>query len=183
VDVTVITPSLPSRGDLLAEAMATVAWQTAPPTAHMVGVDYGMRGPAAVRNELLAGVRTEWVAFLDDDDLLDDIHLETLLTAGHHADAAVVVPHCRFVGEVIPEKYCNRSFDRGALRQHGIFPITVLARTEAIRRAGCFGPERYEDWSLWNRMADQGAFFLVVPEKTWTYRLGHGNRTHGVNVA
>lgn len=181
--ITVVTPSLPTRSEMLAEAMATVMWQTMPPTAHLVGVDFAMRGPAAIRNELLAGVQTEWVAFLDDDDLLDEHHIERLAIAGLHADATVVVPYCRFSGETIPDRYCNQPYDRHALADHGIFPITVLAKTEAIRRAGCFGGERYEDWCLWNRMADQGAFFLTVPEQTWTYRLGHGNRTHGVNVA
>jgi glycosyltransferase involved in cell wall biosynthesis len=182
--VTVVTPSLPSRGDMLAEAMATVTCQTMAPIAHAISVDHGRRGPAAVRNDLLAGVTTEWVAFLDDDDLLDESHLEILVTAGYRADAAVVVPYCRFGGPSIPPRYCNQVYDRAALADHGIFPITVLAKTEAIRRAGCFGGERYEDWALWNRMADQGAFFLVVPEETWTYRLGHGDhRTHGVNVA
>jgi hypothetical protein len=169
---------------VLAEAMATVAWQTMPPVAHLIGVDHGARGPAAVRNELLTGVTTEWVAFLDDDDLLDASHIEILHGVAHRADATVVVSYCRFAGTPIPPRYCNRPYDREALRRHGIFPITVLVKTEAIRRAGCFGDERYEDWALWNRMADQGAFFLTVPEETWTYRLDRADhRTHGVNVA
>jgi glycosyltransferase involved in cell wall biosynthesis len=168
---------------MLAEASLSVLAQTVPPVAHLVGIDAFGQGPSVIRNHLLRSVATEWVAFLDDDDLLDENHLEVLLEHGNRADADVVIPYCRFSDQDIPPKYCNREYDREALRQHGIFPITVLARTDAIRLAGYFGSERYEDWALWNRMADMGAFFMVVPEVTWTYRLGHGNRTHGVNVA
>lgn len=177
-DITVITPSLPSRAGMLAEACASVAAQIQQrPVAHLIGVDHAGRGPAAIRNELIAAATTDWVAFLDDDDVLDSVHLAVL--AGQIENADVIASHCRFSGERIPPKYCNRPFDRAALREHGIFPITVLARRSAVLAAGGFGDERYEDWELWNRMADQGSRFLVVPMATWTYRLGHGNRTHG----
>lgn len=175
--ITVITPSLPSRHRLLAEATFSVFEQTRP-VCHVVRVDNDGVGPAAIRNALLQCVSTEWVAFLDDDDLLDPDHLETLASADLD-NLDVVIPHCRFSDQTIPAKYCNRPYDRDALRQHGIFPITVLARRAAILDAGGFGDERYEDWALWNRMADNGCRFEVIPRITWTYRLGHGNRTHG----
>ena len=89
-DVTVITPSMPSRERFLAEAMASVAAQTVP-VAHLIIVDEG-RSVAEKRNALVEAADTEWVAFLDDDDLLDPHHIETLL--GHDAD--VVIPYCRF---------------------------------------------------------------------------------------
>lgn len=163
---------------MLADAMRSVAHQTLRPAVHTIAVDYQGFGPAAMRNDLLEGVLTPWVAFLDDDDILDPVHL-TVLTSGGLDDVDVVIPHCRFSGETIPPKYCNRPFDRGVLREHGIFPITVLARRKAILDAGGFGDERYEDWALWNRMADNGCRFKVIPMVTWTYRLGHGNRTYG----
>lgn len=177
--ITVITPSLPSRGAMLADAMRSVAHQTLRPAVHMIAVDYAGFGPAAVRNDLLEGVLTPWVAFLDDDDILDPDHLEVLATTVDLNTVDVVISHCRFNGDTIPDKYCNRPYDRDALREHGIFPITVLARRKAILAAGGFGGERYEDWSMFNRMADNGCRFHVIPRVTWTYRLGHGNRTHG----
>lgn len=171
--MTILTPTIAGRESLLAECKASVADQTRP-SRHMTSLDFERRGPASTRNALLRAVTTPWVAFLDDDDLLDPHHVETLLA---HSDGAdVAVPHCRFDGRELPARYCNRPFDRAALRRHGIFPITVLARTSAVRDAGCFDPaDRYEDWSLWNRMADGGAVFRVVPEVTWTYRLAGGD--------
>lgn len=171
--VTVITASLPHRHGLLAEAVASVVAQTRP-VAHLIGIDAG-QGVAEVRNALVRAANTEWVAFLDDDDLLDLHHVETLL--GHDAD--VVIPHCRFDGPALPEGYCNRPYDRGALRRHGIFPITVLARREAVLDAGGFPTVGWDDWGLWNAMADAGCRFEVVPEVTWTYRTSTADRrTH-----
>lgn len=179
MEITVVTPSLPERSVLLAECLASVSAQTQPPTAHLVAVDHAYEGPALTRNALLRAVETEWVAFVDDDDLLDPHHLETL--AGHADDADVVIPYCRFDGPPIPPKFVNQPFDRGRLARHGIFPITVLARTTAVMNAGGFRRrDRYEDWSMWNRMADAGATFAVVPEVTWTYRTGHGDRRTNV---
>jgi glycosyltransferase involved in cell wall biosynthesis len=171
-DVTVITASMPSRHQLLVEALAAVAAQTVP-CAHLVGVDQG-HGVADVRTQLVEAARTEWVAFLDDDDLIDPDHLETLLA--HAGDADVVIPHCRFDGPPLPAGYYNRPYDRGELRRHGIFPLTVLARRQAVLDAGGFRDDKYEDWSLWNRMADQGARFVVVPKETWTYRTVTADR-------
>lgn len=174
--VTVITPSLASRGRLLAAAQQSVAAQTVA-VAHLIDAD-DRRPVAEKRNRLMRQATTEWVAFLDDDDLLDQDHIETLL--GHDAD--VIVPHCRFIGPPLPPVACcagyyNRPYDRDDLRQHGIFPITVLARREAILDVGGFGDGLYEDWDLWNAMADAGARFEVVPEVTWSYRRTGGGRS------
>lgn len=178
-DVTVITPSLPERSSMLAEAMQSVAGQTLQPAAHLIAVDWQGGQHAALRTALVRSALTEWVAFLDDDDLFDVGHLGILLSAARRG-ADVVIPHCRFDGPPLPPQYYNQPFDRETLRQRGIFPITVLARRLAILAAGGFRTEdRYEDWSLWNRMADDGARFVVVPRVTWTYRTGHPSRTTG----
>lgn len=179
-DVTVITPSLPERHLLLAEAMASVAAQTVAPAAHLVGIDHSHRGPAAVRQELVEAASTEWVVFLDDDDLLDPEFIATLLPIADRWTLEVVIPFCRFDGPPLPARYYNQSFDRAALADHGIFPITVLARRQSIIAAGGFDPaDRYEDWSLWNRMVDRGCRFDTCRLPLWTYRTGHaGRRTH-----
>lgn len=180
MDVTVITASLPHRADLLAEAIGSVAAQTHP-VEHLISVA-AMRSVADARNGLVQGAGTEWVAFLDDDDLLDPGHIETLL--GHAGAADVVIPHCRFDGPALPDGYCNRPYDREALRAHGIFPVTVLARRRAVLGAGGFARQGWDDWALWNAMADAGCRFEVVPEITWTYRTATpARRTHALQVA
>lgn len=177
MDITVITPTLPERHELLLEAADTVAAQTLPAAQHLVGIDPMHAGPAAVRNALIDACATEWVAFLDDDDLLDPHHLQLLAEVARRDGVDVAGSYCRFSDETIPDKFCNRPYHRGTLRLHGIFPITVLARRSAVLAAGGFGDERYEDWELWNRMADNGCTFTIEPVVTWTYRLRAENRT------
>lgn len=174
MDISVVTPSLPSRADLLAECITSVDTQTVAAATHLIGVDTRREGPAAVRSRLITAVETEWVAFLDDDDVLDPWHFDVLTSA---PVADVLIPHCRFDGEPLPRRYCNRPFDPDALKRHGIFPITVLARTQAVRDAGGFrSDERYEDWELWKRMAANGCTFEVIPIVTWTYRTTTSQR-------
>lgn len=176
MDVTVITPSLPHRWALLCQAVDSVRHQTRPVAAHAIGIDYQHRGPAAVRNALLGGVTTEWVLFLDDDDLLDVDFVEVLSA---HPEADVVVPYCRFDGGSIPARYHNQPYDRLTLQRHGIFPITTMVRTSMIRAVDGFPVARYEDWEMWNAIADAGGVFTVVERELWTYRMGRDDhRTH-----
>jgi glycosyltransferase involved in cell wall biosynthesis len=175
VDVTVIIPTIGRES--LVEATASVHAQTVP-CELLIGHDGTGRGPARVRNSLLAVVTTPWVVFLDDDDLLDPEFVRTLLD--HSGDADVVIPWCRFSGRTIPRKYHNPlGFDREQLRRHGCWPVTVLARTQTVLDVGGFPKDaRYEDWEMFNRLADNGARFTVVPRELWTYRLdGGGHRT------
>lgn len=174
LDITVITPSIPRRQWLLNRCIESVRAQTLRVKQHAILLDNGHPeeplGPAVMRNQLLNGVDTEWVVFLDDDDVINHDFMEKLWPYTDYAD--VVIPHCLFDGAPINPIFVNQpSFNREKLREHGQFPITVLARTEAVLNAHGFNPDdQYEDWSMWNRMADLGYLFHIVPEELWIYR-------------
>lgn len=179
-NVTIITPTLPRRRTVLLEALATVDRQTIQPVAHLIGVDTRGLGPAYLRTNLVHAANSDWVAFLDDDDLLDANHLEELFRVADEwdRDLDVIYSYCRFIGPPLPPQYYNQEYSREALRERGIFPITVLARRDSIIDCGGFNEiDTYEDWSLWNRMADAGCEFGYSTEITWTYRTGHQSRT------
>ena len=175
-EVTLLTASLPERGHMLAEAVASVTAQKVPPVAHLIGVDHAREGAATVYNRLAGMVDTGWVTFLDDDDLLDPNHLEMLL--GHCQGADVVYTWCRPVGHSF--RLYNQPFDRNLLRRRSIVPITAMVRTEFYARAGWMRHEDGYDWRFWQRVADAGASFRCVPEITWQYRRHElGNQSHG----
>jgi hypothetical protein len=175
--VTVITAALPTRQPMLQEACASVAAQTVPPAAHLVGVDHRRDGSAVMRNRLAFAADTPWLAFLDDDDLLLPHHLEALLGTVDGADVAY--SYCHVQGR---EWTPNRPFDPDALRASNYIPATVLIRSDAFRRAGGFRPSGqvqhgWEDWDLWLRLLDAGCRFAWTDTVTWLYRFHEGNKT------
>lgn len=185
--VTIITPTIEGREELLAEAAASVQAQTEE-CAHLIFLDTERIGPAHARNHLLALVQSEWVGFLDDDDVLDPTHVEALMAllanGGPHADLAW--PRCRTLfaeGQPVVRIFqpIRGAGDIAGMLRGGRnwIPVTVLARTEAVRQAGGFhSADRYEDWSLWARMHALGHRFVHLPQATWTYRFLGDNRTH-----
>lgn len=191
--VAVITAALPTRGHLLADAIASVATQTLPAHRHLVAVDLQREGSAAVRNQLAAAAYDcDWLAFLDDDDVLYPHHLERLVAAGEEHGADLVYPWCDVEGRSDGWNP-SRSFDADALRQGNYVPITCLVRRRTFDRLGGFRPfeqwppemqtfdgggfRGHEDWDLWIRMLDAGCSFVCVPERTWRYRLHAGSKT------
>lgn len=185
--VTILTPTIEGREGLLVEAVESVRAQTEE-VAHLVYLDTQRQGPALARNLLLERVQTEWVGFLDDDDLLDAEHVETLmaLLADGGAPPDLAWSRCRtfFADGVHPIRIAQGLRpDYSQLLRPGarnFIPVTVIARTEAVRAAGGFDPaDRYEDYALWCRMLRQGRRFVDHPHVTWTYRFLGENRTHG----
>ena len=200
--VTVVIPTR-DRPSLLADALASVEAQQSR-AAHTVVVDDGsaepplpLAGPAvevlrhpralgvaAARNGGLEQVETEWVAFLDDDDLWAPGKLERQLAvaAAERADfvwcgVVVVDARRRPVGIVA-------AADPGALlprllRTNTIgSPSAVLVRTELVRAVGGFDEELalLADWDLWLRLAAAGRG-AASPELLVAYTEHAGNMT------
>lgn len=173
--VTVITPTLSERAELLEQLGAALRRQTVPLTWLRCVDDRGV-GPAALRNELAQHARTPWLAFVDDDDLVYPDHLETLLA--HSGNADVVYSACDVEGrDWQPDHDCTL----GTLRSHNTIPVTSIVRTDAFNSVGGFPlGVRDEDWALWLALLDKGARFQCVHKRTWRYRfhdVGRGNRT------
>ncbi len=204
IDVTVITPTIPGREHLLEECMASVEAQTMKPVAHVVGLDAGREGPAKVRNDLVRGIETEWIAFLDDDDLLMPNHFEihntymrsegwdfsnanqetkllehTVNDQGTKYD--VISSWCMLVHS--PESqvlFDTAPHIDNILRGHNSLPITATVRTDKFREVNGFDQEcRFEDMVLWQDLIKAGAEFKAVYTPTWYYRLQPGGRNNG----
>ena len=181
-EVTVVVPTR-DRPALLADALTSVGaqeWRA----ARTIVVDDGSADPlrppsgaavellrrpqpggvAAARNRGLERVETEWVAFLDDDDLWAPAKLARQLevAAAAHADfvwCAVVVVDARrrpvgLVPAADPGSLLSRLVRTNAIGS----PSSVLARTELVRAVGGFDEELglLADWDLWLRLAGAG---------------------------
>lgn len=169
--ITVVTPTIAGREDLLAECRASVARLGLP---HLVGLDVHGEGPAVVRNRLLEQVATEWVVFLDDDDLLLPHYVTTV---GPYLDGADVVYTDWFLtGAVDPQPHPR--FDADLLRRRNFIPVTACVRVAALRAVGGFPVDaRLEDHALWLALLAAGYRFRHVPVVAWRYRRRPGSRT------
>lgn len=179
--ITVLTASIPEREGMLKEAKDSVSAQTDKPLAHLVGIDQYHKGAPLIYNKLAELAITEWITFLDDDDLMDPNHLEVL--SSHMADDVdVVYSGCHAAGRNFTAY--NESFDAERLQSSSIVPVTAAVRRDVFFDAGGFRPEWGYDWELWKRIARMGKTFKATGQITWTYRYHGKNLSHGqINVA
>jgi len=187
--VIIVIPSIPGRAKMLARAVQSVAEQSYPCQV-VVEIDHERRGAWWTRNrgiERALDESPDWIGFLDDDDYLLHHHVEFLLACADGHDADVVWPWFEVNGGTDPfPQHRGRQYDP---EQPHIFPITYLARGEAVRAAmddGGFRPDpgigswESQDYpfvtALWH--ATGGRFHGTV-ERTWVWSH-HGGNTSGL---
>lgn len=172
LDLTVITPTMPERSDLLVQALMSLHAQTLKPSYRFT-VDKDGRGPARTLNQLAHGVTTEWLFRLDDDDLLDPDHFE-ILSHWLDDDADIVFTWCRIEGNDDPAQFQVRwQALHGWEHLHAAnwIPCSAAIRTSLFHDLGGYRDVDEEDWEFWRRALDAGARFRCVPTVTWTYRM------------
>lgn len=197
LSVAVVIATIPERRRQLDAAVTSVTAQHRLPDELIVEADPERTGAAAARNRGLAKVTAELVAWLDDDDLLLRNHVGALARVLERApDVDLVYPRPRMLGGADPTavtvggiwtKPWGIPFGREQeyhLRHRGSFiPITHMARTETVRRAGGF-PEgvtlpdgRYsgEDERYLIALLDAGARFKHLDAVTWQWRVWDGH--------
>jgi hypothetical protein len=174
-DITVLIPTIPERADLYREALASVEAQTHP-VELATEVDVEHTGPVATVNRLAAGVDTDWLFRLDDDDLLDADHFD-VLSHWLDDDADIVYTWCRIEGggdQHPPEQFQVRlqdEFGWDYLHTANWIPCSAAIRTTLWRDLGGLRDVQEEDWDFWIRALEAGARFRCVPAVTWTYRM------------
>jgi hypothetical protein len=212
--ITVVTPTISPRTVMLKRARKSVLASTqylrvnkrtnpATTVLHSIHFDHDHEGAARTRQRALEAVRTQWVAFLDDDDEFLPQHLNALYYAAidHEAD---------YVWSRFVITYPDGSELAGPafLGQKAFAPwndddpcqttITTLVRTELAREAGGFaqfdesdpafpgspmklidGHRRGEDHEFTVRCRRAGGQFHHHPEVTWRWHH-HGVGAPGV---
>ncbi|MGX7704568.1 glycosyltransferase family 2 protein [Methylobacterium sp. Gmos1] len=201
--VSVVIP-LYQKADVIAETIAAVLRQTHP-HFELIVVDDGSTdgggdvvasfsdprirlvrqpngGEAAARNRGVAEARTDWIAFLDADDLWAAGHLENLVAAAQQGDAVVVFSNYLLasrVAPVVPASVPSQRTDDFfafalANSPYAVHPSAVLVERATLRRAGLFpvGAAMGGDIDTFCRLALEGAF-RYVQEPSAVYRDGH----------
>jgi glycosyltransferase involved in cell wall biosynthesis len=213
VKIAVIIPTF-DRPVRLEQALASVASQSRVPEEVHVVIDGGPplaelhdrfggrlpltihrlienRGQAAARNYALARTEADAVAFLDDDDLFLERHLERLeRTLREDPSLALVYDDCEILREADPGeggepeiRRIARDYDPVLMRHHDYIPPACwLARSDAMARAGGFDDTLrcYEDWDLLLRLEVWGGV-LRAPGPGAAIRIGSGNQSLDVD--
>lgn len=184
--ITVCIPSIPIRKGLLERAIKSVNEQTYPVAAISVAIDHLKMGAAHNRNHALFSAQTEWVAFLDDDDVMRPNHLELLVQRQIETEADIVFPWFDTDppgGDPFPPSYETREYNPA---EPHMFPITTLVRKSLAWDVGGFpvNPPASsvcagEDWDFWLKMRDAGAKFAHVNARTWVWNM-NGQNTSGL---
>lgn len=144
------------------------------------------QGQAAARNLGIQKATSEWVAFLDHDDLWESSKLQRQMEEiTRHLDADLcytgrVLLHLQgdalTRGKAIyapPAKDIRKSL----LADCTFFPSAVLVRRSTLLAVGGFDPKCHisEDYDLWLRLLHSGAKFVACPEPLLLYRCHEGN--------
>jgi hypothetical protein len=195
IDITVAIPTIAPRaapGGLLERALRSVSAQTSPPSGGTsCALDVDKVGAAGTRQRALDAVRTEWVAFLDDDDTWYPHHLSALSQLAEDTGAAYLFTW--FDGNNPFPAHRGRAFD---VTQPHHTTMTVMVKTELARVAGFIQPDgpmhqdwAGEDWQFTLRCAAElvrrhgvtgaNARFAGTGDVTWTYHV-HGGNTSGL---
>jgi glycosyltransferase involved in cell wall biosynthesis len=188
VSITVVIPTINSHADLLPRAVASVRAQTLAPKLIELQLDRDREGAAVTRNRALERVQTDWVAFLDADDEFKPNHLRACARNAALTGADLVYPWFDCDGGEDKFGMFGVPFDRVGLRRGNYIPVTVLVRTELVRKVGGFrehpdvNGDPCEDWGLWLALLDAGAVFSHLPQRTWIWHNGAGTRGRGMTT-
>jgi len=186
--VSVITPAHPARvtNGLLAQATGSVYAQTLLPDAHIVAIDVDREGAAATRQRALMSASTDFVAFLDSDDIFFAKHLEWLMK--HQQETGADFCYSWFK---ILQQFANGS--TRLLEDDTVFPvthylnpfnpddpiettITTLVRTELAKEVGFKELDRGHDQNSGEdryftiECLKAGAKISHLVRKSWAWR-------------
>ncbi len=190
MNITVAIPTIPPRSGMLRKAVSSVMAQTRPAAAVSIAVDLEREGSAATRNRALEAVHTDWVAFLDDDDVLLPNHLELLAVEAERTGADVVYPLPRVIdrnGNTVPRRLewgGGPTFNGPALERRSYICVTSLVRTKLARKVGGFrfitdsAGLSNDDHGFYLALHKAGARFAHVHQETFLWHH-HGANTSG----
>jgi len=181
--ITVAIPHIPPRELYLSRAIASVSLQTLPAEAVAVAMDVGRQGAGPTRQRALEMVKTDWVAFLDDDDFFAEDHLKLLMAHAMDTGADYVYSWFTVIGGTDPfPGVFQRPFDP----EHPVqTTITTLVRTELalearfdheIDESATVDGQRWgEDYTFTCRVLELGGTISHLPVRTWFWDHDSGN--------
>ena len=144
------------------------------------------KGLSAARNTGARAATTEYIMFLDSDDLLEPTCLEKLYwKLATHPELAFADAYCTGFGT---QRYVwEKGFSNGAaFLAENFATINAMVRRAVCLETGGFDETRrggLEDWDFWLKCADKGHWGATVTEPLTRYRRreNHGGQWDNLN--
>ena len=146
-------------------------------------VDCGHRGPSAARNTGAMLARSEYLMFLDSDDLLEASAIEKLCwTLTAHPEVSFVYSGVAHFGDI--QAVCYDEFDAKRLYRENYLAVTCVIRREVFLGVGGFDEgltDTHEDYDFWLRLVEQGHRGKLFREALFLYRR-HATGTSAIRI-
>lgn len=202
--ISIVTPTHPGRirNGMLQRALDSAYAQTWTPDAVCLAIDTESQGAAATRDRALQMARTEWVAFLDSDDILQPKHLQWLLAHALEQEADFVYSWFRVLQQapdgstrvldhdpIFPATHYLNDFDPADPIET---TITTLVRTEIAQAVGFkpldrgHGQNSGEDYGFLLGCLAAGAKVSHLKRRSWLWthhQLPNGERGNTSGLA
>jgi glycosyltransferase involved in cell wall biosynthesis len=146
----------------------------------------GLPRPAAA-NVGLQAAHGEWIVFLDEDDLHDRDHVESLVAAAQAAALPVAYSQTRLADtQGNTQRIFGGPFHRELLRRSNYLFMGAVLFHRRFADAGLRFDETFpmfEDWDFWLQLAERCDFaFTGRPTATWFAESGQSGAGSGANL-
>lgn len=135
------------------------------------------RGVAGSRNQGIVAAASDYVMFLDSDDVLNPWYFEKV-AALLDQNPEVGIAYSDYVEFGERNRVVNLpTFNPKLLLVDCIIMGPAMARRSALEQAGGYDAEHvFEDWELWIRVIGKGWTAKGVNEPLYNYRVHQGSR-------
>jgi glycosyltransferase involved in cell wall biosynthesis len=140
------------------------------------------QGVIATRNAALDLVSTDWLVFLDADDILMPEFLERTLAVVRrqdHPQLGFVYTAARTISNGRRGHFPSRRFNRDLLGRFNYITNTALLRRSAVAAIGYSAEMEavgHEDWDLYLSLVESGWHGVLVPRPLFVYRTQASGR-------
>ncbi len=130
------------------------------------------QGPAAARNFGIKQAKTDYIVFIDADDMVEPTFLECLYIAlQQNPQAAWSYADVVTIGA--REFLWKQDFSSAAMKKENLLTVMAMIRRSVLEEVGCFdvmGRYYNEDWHLWLKILAKGHFPVHVEQYLAWYR-------------
>lgn len=139
------------------------------------------KGLSSARNTGIMNATTDYVLFLDADDMLQDNCAEKLLSVAEEAEADIVAASFKSFGTENGVVILMPAPTVDDFKVANRIGYSALVRRAALLEVGGYSPRMtygYEDLHLWFNLLLRGKKLVTLPDVLWLYRTKEHSMIH-----